>query len=91
MIVEIGALQSDDDAAMWAHRSLSLTNTLTSDDAQQVEASFAANIATFSHDDSLTELGRYPDGKGETTRQADAESTSEEESASTGCYSDLTA
>ena len=54
LIAELDALQTPDDAASWAHRSLPAKNTLTSVDAQLVEASFGAkitalgNIATLS-------------------------------------------
>jgi hypothetical protein len=44
LIAELDALQTADDAASWAHRSLSAKNTLTSVDAQLVEASFGAKI-----------------------------------------------
>ena len=47
LIAELDALQTADDAASWAHRSLPAKNTLTSADAQLVEASFGAKIAAF--------------------------------------------
>ena len=84
MIVEIGALQSGDDAAMWAHRSLSLKNTLTSDDAQQVEANFVANIAAFSHDKASTELRKCADGEAKPQDSETEPSKPEEEGVSTG-------
>jgi hypothetical protein len=47
LIAELDALQTPDDAASWAHRSLPAKNTLTSVDAQLVEASFGAKITAF--------------------------------------------
>jgi hypothetical protein len=47
LIAELDALQTADDAASWAHRSLPAKNTLTSVDAQLVEASFGAKITAF--------------------------------------------
>jgi hypothetical protein len=47
LLVELGALQSADDATAWAHLSLPAKNTLTVEDAQAVEARFRAKLATF--------------------------------------------
>jgi hypothetical protein len=47
LIAELDALQTADDAASWAHRSLPAKNTLTSADAQLVEASFGAKTTAF--------------------------------------------
>jgi hypothetical protein len=46
LLLELGALQSADDAAAWAHLSLPAKNTLTVEDAQAVEARFRAKLAT---------------------------------------------
>jgi ERF superfamily len=46
LLVELGALQSADDAAAWAHLSLPAKNTLTVEDAHAVEARFRAKLAT---------------------------------------------
>jgi hypothetical protein len=46
LLVELGDLQSADDAAAWAHLSLPAKNTLTVEDAQAVEARFRAKLAT---------------------------------------------
>jgi len=48
LIGEIDGLQSSDEAANWAHRSLIAKNTLTTADALAVEASFGAKIAACS-------------------------------------------
>jgi hypothetical protein len=47
LLVELGALQSADDAAAWAHLSLPAKNSLTVEDARSVEARFRAKLATF--------------------------------------------
>jgi hypothetical protein len=46
LIAELNELGSADDAAMWAHRSLSEKNKLTEVDAQQLEDAFKARLAT---------------------------------------------
>ena len=47
LIAELGALQTADEAARWAHRSLPTKNTLTAADAELVEASFGARVSAF--------------------------------------------
>jgi hypothetical protein len=47
LVAELGALQSADEAANWAHRSLPAKNTLTTADADLVEAGFRAKLAVF--------------------------------------------
>jgi ERF superfamily len=47
LIAELDGLHSSDEAASWAHRSLSSKNTLTVADAELVEASFQAKLVTF--------------------------------------------
>jgi hypothetical protein len=47
LLAELDVLQSADEAASWAQRSLPAKNTLTASDAQLVEASFGAKVATF--------------------------------------------
>jgi ERF superfamily len=47
LVAEIDALQSGDEAANWAHRSLPAKNTLTAADADLVEASFRRKLAGF--------------------------------------------
>jgi hypothetical protein len=46
LVGELAALQSGEEAALWAHRSLPQKNALTSADALLVEADFGAKIAT---------------------------------------------
>ena len=46
-MAELGSLASSDDAALWAHRSLSDKNTLTAADALQVEEAFATRVTGF--------------------------------------------
>ncbi len=59
LVTELGELQSADQAASWAHRSLPAKNTLTAADAEIVEAGFRARLAAF--DDERPAGGR-PDG-----------------------------
>ena len=47
LLAELDGLHSNDDAASWAHRSLSAKNTLTVADAQLVEAGFRVKLASF--------------------------------------------
>ena len=47
LLAELDVLQSADEAASWAQRSLPAKNTLTASDAQLVEASFGAKVVTF--------------------------------------------
>ena len=58
MIAELDGLQSADEAADWAHRSLPAKNALTAEDADVVEAAFRAKLAAFGD-------GRPADGLGE--------------------------
>jgi ERF superfamily len=46
LVAEVSAINSADDAAGWAHRSLPLKNSLTVEDAQIVETQFKARLAT---------------------------------------------
>jgi len=47
LLAELDGLQSGDDAASWAHRSLPSKNTLTVADAQLVEAAFRDKLGAF--------------------------------------------
>jgi ERF superfamily len=47
LVVEVEGLQSADEAASWAHRSLPAKNTLTACDAELVEAGFRTRLAAF--------------------------------------------
>ncbi len=50
LLGEINALGSGDDAALWAHRCLPEKNRLSADDAQSVEQSFQAKLASLAPD-----------------------------------------
>jgi hypothetical protein len=52
LTAELGELTSGDDAAIWAHRSLVEKNKLTTADAQCVEESFQARLASFATTES---------------------------------------
>jgi len=47
LVAELSDLACGDDAAIWAHRSLVEKNKLTAADAQSVEGSFQAKLASF--------------------------------------------
>ena len=47
LLREIEGLSLDDDAALWAQRTLAAKNKLSAADAQQVEQAFQAKLATF--------------------------------------------
>ena len=47
LVAELNDLAGGDDAAIWAHRSLVEKNKLTAADAQSVEESFQAKLASF--------------------------------------------
>jgi hypothetical protein len=47
LVAELDLLQSADEAASWAHRSLPAKNTLTAADAELVEAGFRLKLASF--------------------------------------------
>jgi hypothetical protein len=47
LVAEVNGLQSSEDATGWAHRSLSAKNTLTTADAELVEAGFRLKLAAF--------------------------------------------
>jgi hypothetical protein len=61
LVAELDALQSAEEAASWAHRNLPAKNTLTTADAELVEAGFRARLAVFGHGqpaDGLQEAGQ---------------------------------
>lgn len=65
LVAELDGIQSTDEAAGWAHRSLPAKNTLTAVDAQLVEASFRAKVAGFGDvqaSDGLPEAAQSPGG-----------------------------
>jgi hypothetical protein len=47
LVAEVDGLQSSEEATGWAHRSLSAKNTLTTADAELVEAGFRLKLAAF--------------------------------------------
>jgi hypothetical protein len=69
LVAELETIQSADEAASWAHRSLPTKNTLTSADAELVEAGFHAKLAAFDYrqpgdrlpDSVQTSRGALPD------------------------------
>jgi hypothetical protein len=79
LLAELEGLQSAEDAAEWAHRSLATKNTLTAADAQLVETGFRARIADFGDQPSENDQGPVegqltrPDPEATTPPAADAE------------------
>jgi hypothetical protein len=68
LIQQIAAINSADEAAAWAHRSLSAKNTLTAADAKMVEEQFRARLSAISP----------PDGAGTRVRRAKKHTRSDE-------------
>src|SRR6187431_3363686 len=74
LLAELGVLQSADEAASWAQRSLPAKNTLTASDARLVEASFGAKVVAFGDqepadrqpDAGQSDGGMPPDNKAQT-------------------------
>jgi ERF superfamily len=62
LTAEIEEVQSDDEAANWAHRVLSAKNTLTTADAERVEHAFQARLASIVVEaaDGLSPESRLP-------------------------------
>jgi hypothetical protein len=58
LIAELKELGSDDDAAMWAHRSLRNKNRLTAADAQRVEDAFQTRLSSLSRGDTEPQQSR---------------------------------
>ena len=63
LVADIGHLADSEVAALWAHRNLTQKNSLTADDAQSVEASFASRLAslTVSSDENGQPHGEVQD------------------------------
>jgi hypothetical protein len=78
LMAELKVLNSTEDAANWAHRVLGVKNSLTANDAEQVEEAFQLQLASLtSHpegDPSIpkTEPPPSPLGRGRKRRQASA-------------------
>jgi hypothetical protein len=64
LIGELSVLQTADEAAHWAQRSLPAKNTLTAADARLLEASFGARVSTFAEgaSDEPRQIGKSKDG-----------------------------
>lgn len=62
LLGEIAELQSADEAASWAHRSLPAKNTLTAADARLVEASFGVKVAAFGDQEPEPRKAEQSDG-----------------------------
>jgi ERF superfamily len=64
MLVEIGALASEEQAAAWAHKAMAAKNTLTTSDSGLVEAAFAARLAELTDGGDDAHSGSHVDGHG---------------------------
>jgi hypothetical protein len=71
LLAELDCLQSSDESANWAHRSLPAKNTLTAAHAQLVEAAFQSRLALFGGE----EAGNHPTLAGEPTTGAQPAAT----------------
>jgi hypothetical protein len=60
LIAELEALQSGEEAATWAQRSLPAKNTLTTEDAPLVEAAFAVRVALFNDREPAVDRAEGP-------------------------------
>jgi hypothetical protein len=66
LVAELESLQSADEAATWAHRSLPAKNSLAAADANLVEAGFQAKLAAVGDGqpaDGLEEVGQSPEAQ----------------------------
>jgi hypothetical protein len=70
LFAELSDLKSADEAADWVHKNLSAKNTLTSEDAETVEASFRERLAAIEGGPSSAASGQALDNLGdEPTRE----------------------
>ena len=84
MARELEGLQSAEEAAVWAGKSMAAKNTLTSADAQLVEAAFQAKLASFGEGriaEAGVDQGRSEEGGGEEGKKEGAPSAGEPEHA----------
>jgi ERF superfamily len=65
LVAELSGLNSADEAADWVHKNLPAKNTLTSDDADKVEASFRERLATIEGGQTRAASGRAIDSSGD--------------------------
>jgi hypothetical protein len=73
LTAEIEEIKSDEEAANWAHRVLSVKNTLTAADAERVEQAFRAKLASLVTEaaDGLSPESRVPgEDRGKKRRRA---------------------
>jgi ERF superfamily len=59
LLAELQRLQAADEAAVWAHRSLAVKNTLTDADAESVEGQFQAKLGSFGEAAGNAPLGDH--------------------------------
>jgi hypothetical protein len=55
LLAQLVAINSADEAAIWARQNLSAKNTLTADDARMVEEEFQTKVSTIGNDESPSE------------------------------------
>jgi hypothetical protein len=75
LLAELGGMNSDEDAANWAHRVLGTKNTLTTADAERVEQAFQTRLASIVTEaaDGLSPESRFrPEDRGKKRRRAAA-------------------
>jgi ERF superfamily len=91
LVAELDALQSEDEAASWAHRSLPAKNTLMAADAGLVEAGFRARVAAFSggRSDQLGPQLCTPTSNAEVRPTAATEARARVATADSGLHTDI--
>src|SRR5262249_16766765 len=77
LTADLSAINSADDAAVWAHRNMPVKNSLTAADAQVVEARFQARLAAIGEGVTVEQLNALPGHKALSTGQLAAETTQE--------------
>jgi hypothetical protein len=65
LVAQLSVLKSADEAADWVHKNLPAKNTLTSDDADKVEASFRERLATIEGGQPSRASGHTVDSSGD--------------------------
>ena len=73
LIAELDGLQNADEAADWVYRNLPAKNTLTTDDARQVEARFQSKLAAIEEGRSGAEAAKANDEAREAPSASEAE------------------
>jgi len=63
LLAELSGLAAGEDMIVWAHRTLSIKNTLGTDDARAIEGSFADRMRAFESEPGPMQPGEAPSGE----------------------------